>query len=847
MPLFLHTHIQELKIKVLEFAQINKIIAADCYKLALDISDKTQQTISQTTIKRVYGFAQARYAPSSFTLNVLSQYCGYESWTDFVDQIEMQKKQGIEHYYWNNIAQVAHNITRFTLQTNKRKSGLSYRYTIDRQPISQHIQQFLQSKATTCIISALSGMGKTIGITRWVDEQLAINHAEKRNDIFLFVTSSSLFFAAYFGFDSNKWLAQLLNFSPLHFAKFLTSYEKNAPGKLYIIIDDFNHNMTNNRTFSIIFKQMIDIVVHLSNYSWIKFIITMRPSTWQKYGNFIENNKEISKLWFTNFVGHGAINLPPFSTQEIQQLMDKVPTAPPSKTCDKVPYFSTISTPLYFQYYYQLKGSSIRMNIDQSADEYAIISIFLRKKILKGALASEKQLLLNQLSFFIDLSTELPIINKKQVYPIIKENHPIYDELLHDGLIYEHQEGKGTRATYQIRFKSLVIAAYFIAQSTFELYENKAEKPLIDWLTHNNYPEKVKIALLKWFILFSLECGDLTVFNYIQGVAFITPYQASLISYTCNNLDYVMQTDPSITSVLNQSLASSGFIDIALDHLLTEPAYQQALKKLLQYPISVQQKILLHTSFAFSALLCLNDQEALKHIEALKAIPYPFYANFPLNPLLIMENIYHYYRYHVLKDEAFDEIQLFCANPERGAKCLHNQLIYTLGYIILKLKATKTIETNYLQIIYRHNLRGAQKIMPNFKASILLAMAEKYLITGQKDVAILIRNKVQQLYSTHIVNSIQRGLLDMELLRRAGKDYLHLAGQLILMAKKYNLKYFEAKIRIYLIHTLHPQVHRDLIHEQQKAIQTLFAYSDYQLESFYNLLKATLISSSTVS
>jgi len=851
MKIFLQPHIQELKNKVLEIAQIDNIIAADCYKLALDISTKTHKTISQTTIKRVYGFAQARYAPSTFTLNALSQYCGYESWTDFIKEMETNANDCKDHISWNEIAQAAHNITRFTIQTNKHKSGISYLYTIERQSISEHMECFLQTDATGCIISAPSGMGKTIGLTHWVDRQLAENHLQKRNNIFLHVNSSSLFFAAGFGFHSNKWLAHLLNFpQQQQFEDFILQYEQQAPGHFYIIIDDFNNNLINNRLFDIVFRQLIDMVAYLSHYPWMKILITLRPSTWQKYGHLIENHPEISKLWHTNFISGqraNAINLYPFNVQEIQQLIGKIS----GKAIDTIDYsrkyFNAISLPVHFQYYYQLKGNAIHPDLLNPADEFAIASVYLHKNILKGALAAEKQVMLGHLIHLLKFNDELAFVNKKEAYRVIKENNSIYSELVHAGVIYEFQEEKGTRANYQIRFKSLVIATYFIAQEQVEKQEGRIGKPLIDWLQHNHYPEEVNLAVLKWFIIFSLESGDLSIFNFMRGINFIEPYQASLILFTCSNLDYVIDADPSVATVLNQTFVDSAFIDIALDYVLMETEYQQALKKLLNYHISYQQKILLHTSLAFFELLNLRDEEVLKHIEILRAIPHEHFADFSLNPLTIIENIHHYYRYNVLKDDAFDELLLFCNYPERGADLLHKQVIYILGYIFLKIKGAEEMMWTYLEAVRQYGIDPEMAVTPDFLASIHLGMAECNLLMGKKSEAEQEIAKAEISCQSHTINRIQKGLLELELLRQAHQDYLPLARQLILIAKQFDLKFFEAKVRIYLVHTLHPEQHSGLISEHKTAAQSLFERSRYKPESFYNLLKATLINSSTVS
>ncbi|WP_134091998.1 hypothetical protein [Olivibacter sp. XZL3] len=729
MKIFLQPHIQELKKKVLEIAQINNIIPADCYRLAMDISTKTHKTISQTTIKRIYGFAQSPYAPSTFTLNALSQYCGYDGWTDFIEQMEALPGEAGELITWNEISQAAHNITQFTMQTNKHKCGIPYTLTIERQSITQHIQRFLDSNAAGCIISAPTGTGKTIGITQWLDRQLLANHIEQNNNIFLHVNSPSLFFAAEFGFHSNKWLAHLLNFpQQRYFEDFILKYEKSAPGNFYIIIDDFNDNLINDRLFDIVFRQLIDMTVYLSNYPWMKIIITLRPSTWQKHGHLIENHTAINRLWFTNFSCSkrtNAVNLHPFTSEELYALIGKIGNSPSTVRDYVHKYFPVVSLPLHFQYYYQLKSNDRGLETLDPADEFAIASLYLHKKVLKGALAADKQFMLSRLIEITTFSDEHAFVNKKEAYAIIKENNSIYNQLLHAGVLYEYQEKKGIRTVYQIKFRSPLIAAYFIAQHALEKRNGQIDKGLLAWLKTSPYSKSLKLMLLKWLIIYALEFGDLVIFNHFKNIDFIERHLASLVLFTCSNLDYPIRANAAISSTLNPTLAKSALIDIALDHLLVEAEYELALNKLLRYSVSPQQKILLHTSLAFFAFLSLRDEEIQKHREALLAIPQEHFADFTLNPLLVVENMHHYCQHKALKEEAIEEIRLFCDYPQRKRHRAHKQLIYMLGYILLKIKPSDdAITSKYLQLVNQYGPNLKRKITKDFKACIPLKLVE---------------------------------------------------------------------------------------------------------------------------
>jgi excinuclease UvrABC ATPase subunit len=144
MKQFLPSHFEELKKKVLNKVGIKEISPSDCYRLAVDISNATHKQISETTMKRIYGFAVSRYKPSSFTLNAMADFCGYDGWSGFLSTMENQSVIDPQHRTWETVASTAHKITRFTLETNKQKSGIPFEYTIDRQQLHRHISAFEQ-------------------------------------------------------------------------------------------------------------------------------------------------------------------------------------------------------------------------------------------------------------------------------------------------------------------------------------------------------------------------------------------------------------------------------------------------------------------------------------------------------------------------------------------------------------------------------------------------------------------------------------------------------------------------------------------------------------------------------
>lgn len=65
---------EELKTKVESRAGIDHPCPADCKKIADDIYENTQKRISETTLKRFFGFVSAKHKLSKYTLTALTEY-----------------------------------------------------------------------------------------------------------------------------------------------------------------------------------------------------------------------------------------------------------------------------------------------------------------------------------------------------------------------------------------------------------------------------------------------------------------------------------------------------------------------------------------------------------------------------------------------------------------------------------------------------------------------------------------------------------------------------------------------------------------------------------------------------
>ena len=88
--------------------------ANDCKKLSSDILLQTGFAVSETTLKRLFGFAASNYKLSGFTKNAFSNFIGFSDWAAFLISFSDSTQQYIQGTYWNELRKKARNISNYT-------------------------------------------------------------------------------------------------------------------------------------------------------------------------------------------------------------------------------------------------------------------------------------------------------------------------------------------------------------------------------------------------------------------------------------------------------------------------------------------------------------------------------------------------------------------------------------------------------------------------------------------------------------------------------------------------------------------------------------------------------------
>lgn len=700
MKTYLQAYFDKLKSLVLKKAKITQLVPADCYRLALEVKVATNKSVSETTLKRVFGFASSIHQPSIYTLNALAEYCGFDGWDSFYISLEQNKLQTTQQRTWGEVALNATKISLFNIQSNKYKCGIPYHLTIDREYIDQFSDRFVNSGATTGILHGPAGCGKTIAVSRWVEKQISQIHVDSSNDIYLFTNSLSLLQGTAFGYHSNRWLAHLLGFETTELLDaFMEDHRYEAPGNFCLIIDELHSDLVADRQFHAVISQFIDMVSHFAQYTWFRIILVLRTASLLKFESLFKDTV-INPQWFS--MQHGgatreSVGMPVFSHTELHQLAQNINGSFSPYPLLKLQSTQLIHTPLFFQYYYDLAGERLNPYQVTSFDEYLIITQYLKKKIFNGVNTMGKQALMEELSPIIEQQDGKLQISRKQAYFIIKQHRVVFNDLLYSGLLHEMNYGLEIRQQTVVQFQSDTIGNYFVALNLFNEYHEVGQ--LVQAMNESAFDDNAKTEQLKWLLLFQIETGDLRMVNQLEQILFIESDALEVIAFVCDGLHKLGKGNPAIREKINQGLRQASFLDYMLRYISFQVEFEPSLEKLLHFELTEMHEISLRSKLATIALLKWDEEALLKQLERLAAMPLDAYARFAVNPFLLLSYLYQHFKGGPIDQWATRELNALSYRLPLAKTLAAPFHIDILLYLYIKVSGNTAVALPYQELI----------------------------------------------------------------------------------------------------------------------------------------------------
>lgn len=682
MTIFLPQYFELLKTTVLTQSGLTSVTPCDCRTVSVLIFNKTKQSLSETTLKRVYGFAFSKFKPSLFTIDVMAKYCGYAGWDDFCEKQEEHVINATDsNTNWETLKQHADKITNFTLQALKNKAGIPYNLTIKRQFINHHFDEFLKDDYTATALCAPAGYGKTLALCHWIEDKLAAGARGENNDIILFFSSSALMNVFLSGRNLNDWILGLLGYTADEDMSSLIDVTQRKAGNFYLILDGLDEHAYKPDQFQLLVNQIIDIFSLYRDTTWFKLVLTMRSATWV---NNMHEFKDDQEKWFNGFITDTslpAINVPLFSLQEIKQLCQRI--NPAIQNFLAIELSENFNHPLYFQFYYKDHKENFSLNNIDHICIYELISTFILNKVYLGHHSSDKLVLIKALVNQMDFESQHFDIPKLKVNALIKQYHAAYNELISVGFIRELNTSSDLNYDVNIQFGNINFLQYSITKVLLQDNDFVFDYRLIEAI-NQKFNNQHKLFILKWAIIYAFKTGQQNNFVHLTKAQLTPNEKSDLVIFLGDLLEKSRSQAASSDMVIqyfkydtNDELFNYFF---GVEFVSME--YKKTLLTLLKFDLSDHKKILLYTGLATVAILNLDMPGIDECLTKLRAFPKHCFRHFAINPMHCIDTINQYFKHGIIKKDFFTEVTRFYFNPAVYQSGLDNQKANEVVYIL---------------------------------------------------------------------------------------------------------------------------------------------------------------------
>ena len=516
--------LQRLKKRVEERFGREITYQKDCINLASNILNSTGCYISPTTLRRVFGFLPTNSNPSGVTLNTLSNYCGFDSWNQFLSSLQTETiPSETSSIMWKQAQEKAADLSKTTIDRIKKSIPLGYSHTVARQFAQERLQYFINSNYRATAFVGPGGYGKSTLLVKWYEK--FITQSECKNDIILFLQASSLISAVTKHFTPDTWLQSILDINPpLPFHRLVSEFH-HSPRRFILILDALDEIIEYGSKAEQIHQVIHQLVRQQAPNEWFKVILSSRLSSWKAF-----QKQELDRnLWFfvhNEVTSHHGANMPPLNEDEIQRILNATINReqPEPIIVEELPaeLLNSISYPYYLQLYIDILRQDKSQHL---ADRLDLLTSFVKSQIYQSAYSDEMLDILDTILNLSDGKNNIKPVKKndlKRAYPIHLKTEEgyfsAYNELLSFGILSEENiENRFGSYTKCVRVSQDELVEFLIIQRQIEKHggitiklfkiiekeyaQSKLLPNLISLLFQIAYKERISKVLKSFFEL----------------------------------------------------------------------------------------------------------------------------------------------------------------------------------------------------------------------------------------------------------------------------------------------------------------------------------------------------------
>jgi hypothetical protein len=721
--------LSQLRKFVLMKSGLRTMDPAHCKTISEYVFKETKNYVSETTVKRFFGFAQTVHKFSLFTLNSLAQYVGYADWEGFCKDKEDESADVSN--IWQDLKLKCQSISDVSLIAKKNNSGVPFEATANRSFLYADFEYFLKNNYQFTTISAHPGHGKSILLAHLIEHFFYRETAPYKKDIVLLINAASVGVIIQNGLSLKDWFQKEFKFGSV--TELITYFKKNPnqrEGRFILVIDGIDQYLDRVKYFNI----FVDFLKSIQESGFIKIVLGLRTNSWVNLQPSISGSAFLTKAWYKGlfYEPETLTNVPALNQDEILQTLSKIEGITIHSHDLHQGLLKQFRTPFWLQVYYQIKKENNSLQLNSYLLCYELISYFLENKIFLSKKSTEKSFILKEISNEISEGGRGLRVAKENILNYINCYPEAYEELIYGGILIEEKRLSTSIPTEVIRFLSNDIYTYFLFVQLNEKFNYKASFEYFQGILNvfANQP-MLREHMLNWSIRFCVNRNNIEPLKSIFRLPFSNVEKNYAFDFICNVATYELD---KANSNFNSQTIDHHFTDVMVAGKIISKKYKETIKKIAENIFSEDIHIMLQV---IDCTISITDSDKAGLIESMQLLKRNYKRLndlFPINPYDLILFFYNILSNKPNESKTLNEkIIKLCRSLDHskpmknGDLTSQEMLVYRLILIILFAQKdyaechrfAMAIVKKYPNIFY---LRSS--VFPSF---LLLTLGQNYL------------------------------------------------------------------------------------------------------------------------
>lgn len=627
--------LNELKGLILIKTGIRTITPADCKRISIEISKTLNKNVSETTIKRLFGFAVVKHKFSKFTITTLSEYVSgdsLETWPTApgLSQVPVN---------WVDIRQKINKITDFTLKGIKNRSGIPYDMTISRKFAEHDFDEFFRSDCSFTAFISQAGYGKTILLSHIAGKYFNnANCPVYKDSALLFLQVYSFFNIDPPSLNFEDQLKSLLNIPKKEsLLSLINQNYQQTKGKLIIFLDGFSELTLKRDLKKQLFESIINFICAIEHTDSVKLVMSMRSTAWMRFYDLIRHSAYLRSKWFAGnyFNKHEISNVPPLTEKEVDLILSNIDGIDVKEINPKLKV--QLKFPFHIQLYHQLRQEDPSFNYSTNITFHELVSRFIQENIYRSNYYTEKILFLKKIIQLTDYGKAGISVPKDNLIGELAAFKNAYMELLSDGIIMEEKHYEDYHPREYVRFIHQHIFEYFLFIELLEIFHLKVDLNFFRHIQDQYKDEETRFQLLQWTIRFVIRIGDLKILDDVFNLPLNYSAHSYLILFVAENLKYRSRYSADTTVLLKTHKVHELMIRELIYFDFVDPFYKESIEVLAELSDEHEHKVIYQSLLSIFDMLSLNLKTISYRMQVLSALDC---SDWTLNPAEVVKFVY---------------------------------------------------------------------------------------------------------------------------------------------------------------------------------------------------------------